>query len=266
MRLCFIGNSHLSAFRLGWDLVAPGLKGVEGQFFGARGGDLREMRLKGRSMAASDPRIVDQLKFTSGGESTIDLDAYDGFVLVAIGMGLTSMLRVGAQHRTLATVGRGRHQHLVSDAVFDLAARSLVEESISQQLAGYIRSVTDKPLAAASAPLPCPGVTKDKSTFWADVELLGARLKPVWDASRTVMAEKRRMAILDQPDETMHGRFFTKPIYGRDSVRLKEGFEERHDEDEYIHMNAEYGATFIRSVLPVFGIEAPAAAERARAG
>lgn len=266
MKLCLIGNSHLAAFRMGWNGLAAEAAGVEATFFGARGGELAHLRNRNGVLTSPEGMVRDQLRFTSGGEEAIHLDRYDAFVLVGIGLGLAAMLRVAAQHRTVGTVGKARFQHLVSDAVFDIGARAIVEESISQRIAGWIREVSDKPIIGATLPMPCPGALTARTDFWTDAELLAARLEPVWLASKAFMERRRAMTILDQPEETRHGRWWTKASYGRGSVRLKEGFDERHDENEYFHMNGAYGEAFLRTVLPRFGVQLSPAPVRARAG
>jgi hypothetical protein len=53
----------------------------------------------------------------------------------------------------------------------------------------------------------------------------------------------------EQPADTIINEMFTKNEYSRGSVKLKLGMSSFHRDDDYFHMNAEFGAHSLRDIL-----------------
>jgi hypothetical protein len=255
MRLCFIGNSHIVMVKTAWDGLRRSLRGVDGEFFAASGSRLNGLERRGRSLVSDNPAVVDQMKSTSGGRSSIDVDRYDGFVLVGLNLGLVNVLRIGADHRTVSTVGRAPFGHLVSDGAFDLAIRRQFQNASCVKIAEMIREVApETPIVAIPTPHATRGVTARSGQFWADAELLSARMDPVWRDELAAFVAACRLSLVEQPEETLDQRYFTDRRYSVGSVRLR-GMTERVEE-EHRHMNGDYGALVLKAAAPHLGLSA----------
>jgi hypothetical protein len=255
MRLCFIGNSHIVMVKSAWDEFAKSHADLEGEFFAASGSKMNGLELRGRSLVSDNSSVVDQLKATSGGRTSIDVDRYDGFVLVGLNLGLVNVLRVGQDHRTVATVGKAPFGHLCSDGAFDLAVKRQFDAASSRRIAEMIRSVDQKvPIAAVPTPHAARGITGRSNQFWADAELLSARAEQPWREQLEEFIQACGVAFVEQREETLDGRYFTERRFSVGSVRLR-GMTERVEE-EFRHMNADYGALVLQDVMPHFGAAA----------
>lgn len=253
MKLCVIGNSHIVMVKSAWDDVSKTLPRVSAEFFAASGSKLNGLELRGRSLTSDSPAVVSQLKATSGGRPSIEIDRYDGFLLVGLNLGLVNVLRVGSDHRTVSTVGQAPFGHLVSDGAFDLSVKRQFEAASCLRIAEMIRSVApDAPIVAVPTPHATRGITSRGGQFWVDAEILSARAEPVWRKLLAGFVEASGVIVVEQPDETLDRRYFTEKRYAVGSVRLR-GMTERVEE-EHRHMNAEYGSLVLKDVLPHFGV------------
>jgi hypothetical protein len=252
VRLCFIGNSHLAAFRTGWDKASSRYAGVGVDFFGAAGGDLESLSLRRREFVSEDRRVRRQLRATSGGARSISVDCYDGFLLVGLGLG-GGIPKFVERYRTFSTCRPdARARHLVSDAVFDLMVRGHLTSALAIKLIRDIRSISDSPIVVAQTPRPRRGIMSHRKSSRAAADLLLPRLTAVWERSKAAIAAEHKIAIVDQPQETIEDNLFTKDTFGIGAIRLQEGFETPHKQNDYRHMNAAYGALYIDAVMPYF--------------
>lgn len=254
MKLCFMGNSHLAAFRLGWDKIGTEYPGAEIEFFGAQGSDLRHFRVDGRKLVTEQPTLLRQIAFTSGGQSSVPLERFDGFLLVGAGSGVCSLMRLLAKHRTFDTTGEIATEHLVSDAVLDISVRHRIKHSLFRRLIQQIRRVSSRPIVVAATPYPRKAIKIGEPGHWTDAEVIGPRLVPLWEEGKEAIAKEFGVVFAEQPAETIEDGFFTRDAFSEGSVRLRAGFDEKHDEDEFKHMNPLYGATFIREIMPALGV------------
>ena len=87
MKICIIGNSHVGALKRAWEkhFDWAETKKVSITFFAARGRKLNRLKYKDGMLIAKTEQLKKMLSFTSGGESFIDLNAYDVLLLYGLG-------------------------------------------------------------------------------------------------------------------------------------------------------------------------------------
>lgn len=244
MRVCFIGNSHLAAFKTGWDQRGELFSGVEADFFGSAGAGFTRLVLEGRNIISRDPAIVKQMEFTSGGKSQIALDDYDAFVLVAMGHGMIKHLKNCADHRP---VGMPPAAHLISDKLFAKSIHHNTRRSVAAKIAKLIREATDKPIIMCEQPLPRPMVKESGPAVWKEVDGVAPEVSRVFNAIKTRMGDSLYLTSIRQPDSTIADAFFTKTEFGENAIRLRPGFDKTY-EDDAEHMNAAFGLEYLRSI------------------
>ncbi|PZQ17095.1 MAG: hypothetical protein DI565_06855 [Ancylobacter novellus] len=249
MKICILGNSHIAAFRGGWSKVADFYPDVELEFFGAKGMDLKALRARGSVLTANSPKVVKQLMITSGGKSSIDPKDYDGFLIVGVGAGVSMLIKNTQYYRTAEMIGDVEVEHLVSDDIFSISALNYIESSVFLRLIRLIRQVVPhRPIVVASTPFPRAGITKAEPDPWAVADLVGRRLNELWIEGKEQIAAEYDVEFVEQPIETIENRFFTSDELSSGSVRLLRDAE--HEEEEFSHMNVDYGVAYLHLVMP----------------
>ncbi len=86
-RLCFLGNSHLAAVKLGLELArAEGaLADVAADTFGSHRATLASCRIEDGALVPTEPGVARNFAWTSGGMEKVVLGAYDALYIVAGG-------------------------------------------------------------------------------------------------------------------------------------------------------------------------------------
>ncbi|MES2144715.1 MAG: hypothetical protein V4516_10245, partial [Pseudomonadota bacterium] len=102
-RLCVIGNSHVAAFKLGWDqLAARGdalTRAIAPTFFGAPRDGLKNLAVRDGRLVPTADFVRDHFARMSGGRADVDPAVYDGFLLVGLGASMKRALRFYRTHR-----------------------------------------------------------------------------------------------------------------------------------------------------------------------
>ena len=242
-RVCVIGNSHLACMKLGWDRMRQRHPGCEITFFGSRGALCQHLQLCDRRLIPANDVLAADLRWISGGLTAIALDDFDAFVLMAMQFAPTRVSQVARQF-SYVDVRLDPRKRLISRECFLQSAFDGLRNSIAVSVAEKIRSAVSKPIVI----VPQPHV----SAAWRETETYRTGfgnapagcwplLGEIWQdcalkAARAVAAE----ALL-QPGETMVDSFFTEHRFCKASVMLADGLATEHPEDDFVHMNAEYG-------------------------
>ena len=79
MPLCFIGNSHLAAVKLGWEAFAKEQSAAEPAFFGSARNTLLNTIVDGGTLRPTDD-VVRRSFRASAGQDAVTLADYEGFV------------------------------------------------------------------------------------------------------------------------------------------------------------------------------------------
>jgi len=245
-----MGNSHLASLKLGWQRVGGRRGATELTFFGSPGLGFRDLTLRNRRLEADRPELAADLRWTSGSDA-IELDRFDAFVLVALQFAPT---RVSQLARQFSYVDERLDpcKRLVSRACFEQSIVDGLQASIAVSLARTIVGCIDRPVILS----PQPHV----SAAWRKTEAFRAGflrapdgcwqlLADLWRESASRVARDVGAELLFQPEETVEDWFFTRHRYCRESVMLSEGYASPHPEDDFVHMNGEYGELTVGKLL-----------------
>ncbi|MEZ5753509.1 MAG: hypothetical protein R3D90_01675 [Paracoccaceae bacterium] len=227
MRICVIGNSHAGAIKEGWDRIAPDHPGVAMQFFAAARRGMEGLRRTEGRLIAGNARLERDMALSSGGMTEIDLAAHDLFLLIGLG------LRVHPFDQRL------------SQQVRDAMAAELAQ-CFAFRLARGIRAGTAAPILVLPAPLHAvPPEGGGKATRARDYDACLSRTED--------LAAIEGLRVLGQPVETRPNGWATGPEWSVGSRRLGAvvgaAGKAAHPEGERIHMNADFGAMWLSTIL-----------------
>ncbi|HML30836.1 MAG TPA: hypothetical protein PKE16_18750 [Hyphomicrobium sp.] len=249
MKFCILGNSHIAAIRAGWSKVADLYPDIELDFFGAKGMDLKALHVRDGVLATRTPKVAKQLMITSGGKKSINPEDYDAFLIVGVGAGVSMLIKNAQHYRTAGMVGDVEQEYVVSDDIFSISALNYIDRSVFVKLVRLIRHVvSDRPIVVASTPFPRAGIAKAEPDPWAVADLVGPRLDEIWGEGKERIAAEHSVVFVEQPVETIVDRFFTRDDLSSGSVRLLRDVE--HQDEEFSHMNVDYGVAYLKVLMP----------------
>jgi hypothetical protein len=247
MKILLIGNSHLAAVRAGWSIALPKLVGLTADLYAAHAkalieiehGDDGELRLASKLL----------WHFSSSGEAFRETGfypaKYDASIIVGCDFGPTNVFRTYRRLSFYGLAGKGRQ--IVSRENFLRAVKNSVQQSAAGILMSLIKTTTDSPIYIVPTPMPSEAGYLDTEHRlmepWRAASENGDEneLKRVYDE---ICEEQRRLGvvIIQQPAETLVAPLRTNSKYSQGSLRLKPTADILHPEDDYFHMNADYGA------------------------
>jgi hypothetical protein len=247
MTICAIGDSHLAALKLGWEMIKSDHPGIRLVFFGAPGMNLKDLAVSEASLVPTTERLRKLMTHTSGGLGVI-AQSYDRFLVCGMKFAVFMVQRLYEKYRTEAEPKDDRRP--ISNECLLRAAQGFLRGSLSIDVVEKLRKVTRAPIGLVPVP------------FRADGSALG---QPSWERDRSLVAQTFAQAARRLGDDLEFQPFFpppamlsnpiqTKAEYSENSVRLQRGNKAHHDED-ILHMNPRYGAELLGMILadPVFG-------------
>lgn len=241
-RLCVIGDSHLAAMHLGWNLIKDEHPEIEATFFGSPSDAFADLRVENGALVPDSEAALKHVKFTSGGETEIRADRYDVFAVVALGFSISKIVAHLYKHYRCEEhrFHRGASQ-FVSNACFNQALTGMVHDSLALTITRKLRSISDRPILVVPQALPsnaaCQKPFWDNMTKKGDYALIARSFDEV---KSNLRAEGQR--ILEQPEETKNGDLFTKDEYRKGSLRLHGEYKVNHPDNDFSHMNPAFGA------------------------
>lgn len=248
MRLCIISNSHAASLKLGWDRIAPRFPDTELYFYAAASDCLEKIDVDdgARYLYPTDRKTRNRLNEVTGGKPRLYPGEHDAFLLYGLRF-------------ILPRLNHGLPQDQIA-----AAANEALEQSIAWSLIGKLRQITDRPAFLGAEPLLA------LPTNWAQAARL-ARRRPcaghtVAEAVAPRLAEQR-VTLIQQPPDTIVRAFFTNARYSRGSARLAPARglgNDLHEPQDRRHMNADYGAHYLETAIPLIGAAVEAAAEADR--
>jgi len=228
MKICVIGNSHVGAIKLAWNVLAERYNNYSLTFFACGGTGLNKLVVEHGKFVASDSRLKKRIGYTSGGVYEIDPDCYDVFLLYGMGFSLTAFDDDVAFY---------------SQAVKEAARRDRLERSLSYSVFKKLKAITDKPIFIAQNPYPSQAISKGKAISGEN------KLEEVnWHR----LFFKDRASFVEQPAETVYHGAYTKLEFSKGSRKLETGDSddnELHLSDDFVHMNIDYGRVWLERFL-----------------
>ncbi len=247
-RLCFLGNSHLASFKLGWDKISASHADTEFTFFGGPGYMMKHAKPIDGMIRPGTAALADSFRFLSGGKDYVDPAEYDAFYIVAQ-FGLPRIALLVKRHTPEWSSYPGGSQ-LVSDDCFDTLVENFAHEQMAFVLAKKLSQVTAKPIYIIPEPmLSIKTAHGSESNYWK--KLLSYGVGPELVSYYNELSKKLsgpQTKVLAQPIETTDGGLFTRSEFARGAVALREGLDRVTSEEDYAHMNGDYGAAFLKLI------------------
>lgn len=259
-RLCFIGNSHLAAMKLGWDDVKQDYPSIEIEFFGSQAESLVNTRLNGAAIEPTDAAVERNFLRTAG-ISTIDTGKFDGFYIFATGFSLAALAPLYDSYGVWTF--NGRRPYLISEDCFEQAGRNLLGGAAAMHVARLILTARDDARVVVSPqPLPAPppkaaGPRLRGLNFvfdQSDEEELYGMFERICRS-----LESDRLSIKLQPEHTRTNVLYTKVEYSEGSVRLRMDKDVPHPPEDRRHMNRRYGAEVLAELFLDLAVDRRAA-------
>lgn len=236
LQVAVIGNSHVAALREGWNEARRDFPGVRLVFHASRGAGLRDLRPDPERMrlVPMHANVRTDVAYTSGGDGSIGLGGVD--LCIVCGLDLPGRFCYGDESDLSAAV---------LDAVLADRAACAATGVLEQ-----IRRISAVPVLLAHVPLPGsddPGAARVAADDgWRQQYADGLS----WVNARWF--ESRCALVVPQPAETLGTPWRTRRSYSAGSRRLDIGDSvsgEPHAPGDDIHMNADYGASWLGQCL-----------------
>ena len=229
MKICVCGNSHIAAFKEGWDLAKDEYPGVEVNFFGAHVTQWLKIEAIGGKLVATDPALKTMLEYTSGGLSEI-AGHFDRYLIAGSQFSAQMFLRAYAD-----LSGE------FNPDVFVLSAKALLVDGHAFKMAALLKSITASPIVLA----PSPYQTKGDGTLPVDYYSTTTveertKLEPIYLRLARELADQAGCGLLLQPRQTIAGPMITKRRFGHAAPQFLK--KASHSQVDVTHMNAEFGA------------------------
>jgi hypothetical protein len=235
LNICVMGNSHIAALKLGYEMIAADYPHAPLTFFGDRGAGMRFLRAEGTKLVPTNEKLRTALRHTSGGKDCIDTTAYD--IIVVVGLELEPFFDDATQgySRKLLVQTLKDNANDPGYTFFGMFSR--------------MRAVYKKPIYMAHAPLRAQSnepMGEGPERYLAAVALFNE-----------IFLKPQDMTLLPQPPETVVSGNRTAHHYSVGSMRLSVGSltdAELHASDDHYHMNAEFGAVWLRGFFAHIGV------------
>lgn len=248
MRICIIGNSHLAAVKLAWDDLANCYKDIEIVFFGARGTAMKNLEVKNGCLIPTDDFTKQEIKFTSGGQEFISFNNFDAILLYGLACDLRMLSFPLSTHRLGHKIADSRP--IMSQACFTQLCEDRVSHNILFEIATMVRDATDIPIFVSPAPFPSQACIEDETQNWSYLNNHDGKITQQSYYQGISNAFSSLHAIfIPQPEATITNNVFSKPHFTKKAIRLIKGFSHIHPENDYLHMNKDYGKLLLVQFL-----------------
>jgi hypothetical protein len=246
IRLCVIGNSHLAAYKLGWDALTaagdPVGRAVRPTFFGAPRDGLRQVKQEAGRIIPTRRDIAEGFARMSGGHREIVLAEYDAVFLVGLSLSVKRILRFYRTHRWHGlSPDPARVMVPVRFVREFLTAR--YGETLLAETAAKIRAGTNAPVVAVAEPFWAATVrhdSGDKPDYGWDAAIRNGdagQLAGMYCAC-AAGALRGLAAFVAQAPGTVEDSILTRARFNKDASRLISG---EGGGTDAAHMNGDFG-------------------------
>lgn len=240
-QICIIGNSHAAALRQGWKSIAGDFPGITLTFFAAPRHLLREIAFRDGVLAPVNEDLANFFKITSGNKTEIRPSEYDRIVIAGAGIGVVRFSEIYRTHRPFQMISDDTTP--ISESCLLASANGFLASTPGFRIARMIGT----PVSFIPEPIPAPGLAETDrwSSIWSDARVR-QNANFVFRRALNEAGTTLNSTILHQPQETVRDDF-TEAQYSRDSMVFT--LKRKHRQDDYCHMNGDYGATVLRTML-----------------
>jgi hypothetical protein len=260
IRLCFIGNSHLGAIKAGWNISAENHPGVSAQFFGAPQSSFVDTKVENGRLVAKSERAQQMFRVTSGGSIEVVPGDYDLIVFVGLSYSHEPLLDLYESYRGDDQGNPEGDFQLVSTSYFIAMCKSRLSRIAAIDYRAQMLAA-GTPIWIYPTPMPgenAPNMQSESQTptglrrfallqqaaRWGD----GCSLFDIF-ASAGHAFEREGIVVFEQPAETRVSGIFTRGEFNRNAPHVAALAGHVHDQGNFSHMNADYGAIVIRQIL-----------------
>lgn len=242
-----IGNSHISAFVLGWKEIRSDYPSLELEFFGAPGGRMRRLEVSNGSLVPGSSELKHYFALTSE-KRQIDSD-YDFYLICGLRLGLLHMEELFESYR--AENFRRDERTPLSNKCFARSLEGCVLATAAADTTVKLREITAAPIVVIPDPLPTPNYTEcdfiNRAERRGDDELVAG----FFDAACTSACGTLDARCFFQPRSTKSSFLRTSEEYSHGAMQLRGGFEVAHQDLQAIakHMNPSYGSVMLRELF-----------------
>lgn len=243
-RICVIGNSHITAMKLGWEIVGHERPDLEATFFGAPAKTIAQTAVRENTIFPASPEVEQFFLQTSGGKSQID-DTYDCYLVCGLKFSLARLLSMSDRHRT-ETESRDDRRPISAEFLHAVIASGL-RQSLAIEIARKLRRISAAPIVVIPVPFRSDhGENHLPERFAEDAQR--RQIAERFKAAAESAGEELNVEICFQPDATISEQLLTKAMYSRGSAPLG-NMTDAHPDDDATHMNGEFGALVWRELF-----------------
>ncbi|MDQ0820513.1 hypothetical protein QFZ79_002804 [Arthrobacter sp. V4I6] len=249
MRIGIIGNSHIAAFKLGWEEIKAEHPKIDMTFFGSPSTSMRFFRVEDNCLLPTSDTLRENLSWTSGGYEHIP-GGMDAYITVGMGFSFVHLMDLLKNHRPLSEYDPSDDtQQLISESFFHRAMEGTLKNSNALKLIAKIRQISAAPMVYVPNPYGTTDVLNSDRYRHFHSQPIRDRVFDYYKAGLGEMFSEASVRVVELPDDTIANRMFTRSKYSKGSIKLKRGMSSPHNGEDYSHMNAAFGATSLRDVL-----------------
>jgi hypothetical protein len=246
-RVCIVGNSHVAAWRGGLDLM-PQLAGrYTFDFFAAQSDLMRDVELRGSTLAPSSEVTRRRMAMVSGGKSEIPLAEYDHFLVVGLGFNLVKPIEVlrGFQIHGFPVEAGEEALPYLSRPCYEALIASVQRYSTAAHFVRMLRKATHGRIVLVPQPLPSESILRAPHWRRLVVNGLFAHVVALYEKHAEDLARELSAELLMQPADTLTKDSLTQVGFSHGSVRISSDMATKHPENEPYHMNANFGGVML---------------------
>ena len=226
MKIAIISNSHAGALKKAWEILRFDNSDIEIDFYAAAGKLMRDFKIQGREFSSENQKLLDSIRFTSGGKNSLYIDHYDIFLLYGMDAG----------------------QYIYREIFYSYDFKNyflnkLASKSTSWSVFEQLVSATDKKIFLGHNPLLAKERknTRDESAYVKGIALINEFVYSKFGAE-----------MITQPTETIANGVNTAIEYSLNSEKLDVGKkvdDKFHDSSDMSHMNTDFGLLYLESFI-----------------
>lgn len=245
VRGLILGDSHITAFKGGWDAISSRYPNVAIDMFGAATRGLDTVHLKNGILTSPVKNVQKAFKRT-GGCSAIDLRGYDFYCIVGCATSNSPIAAVGASSRVDTKAPSPKT--LISESYMADLKAVYSQAVFAGRLVRLIRAMSDKKIYVFPTPYRAlAGLRPRLRRLFRNIDRVkeGLTIEPMFQQYLTGILGPDA-TIIHQPRETTEDGIFTKEEYLKGATRLRTGLEYKND---FAHMNTEFGILRIEQLM-----------------
>jgi len=248
-KIAVLGNSHLSAFKLGWEIIKNDFPDLELTFFGSPTTSMRFFKVENNTLVPTTDKVLENIRWTSDGYDYIpgDMDAY---ILVGMGYSFIHLIDLWKNHRLFKYYNKDdESKQLISESFLEKSMEGTLRNSNALTLIDMLKKITTSPLVYAPNPYASINILQDGNYDYYHFDDLMKKAYDYYFKCADSLFLEREVFFAVQPESTIHDNMFTQDVFSRNSIKLKSGLDSKHASSDYFHMNAEFGAVSLRDIF-----------------